>query len=89
MAKGTEWKNVNTVSFTGEIKKLHKSYADANKAAKEHATRLRDALKTEWQNKHPLGDGNKQMAAFKVSNGSVQYAMVDAKEVNTGDDIFA
>lgn len=89
MAKGTEWKNVNTVSFTGEIKKLHKSYADANQTAKRHATELRDRLITEWKNKHPNGDGNRQVAAFKVSNGSVQYAMVDAKEVDTGDDIFA
>lgn len=88
MAKGTEWKNVNTAGFKGETKKLHTSYVAANKAAKDHAEKLRDDLKEEFKKRWPSGVDGK-VAAFKVSNGSVQYAMVDAKELNTGDDIFA
>ncbi|WP_454632424.1 hypothetical protein [Bradyrhizobium cenepequi] len=90
MAKGdgVKWKNVKTASFTGELKKLHNSYAAAIEASNEAAIKLRDAVKKEWLAKHPDGEDGK-VIALKVSNGSVQYAMVDAAKDDSGDDIFA
>ena len=93
MAKGVEWKNVNTGSFTGNMKKLHTEYVSANETAKAAAIKLRDAIKRDWHTKHPEGKDGKTIA-IKVSNGSVQYVMTDAAKApatkeETGDDIFA
>lgn len=93
MAKGVEWKNVNTGSFTGNVKKLHTEYVTANDTAKAAAIKLRDAIKKDWTTKHPDGKDGKVLS-IKVSNGSVQYVMTEpsklpAARAESGDDIFA
>jgi hypothetical protein len=53
--KGVEWKPVKAKSLSKANQELYKQYADAFQAASVLASKLKQAVTIEWENKFPEG----------------------------------
>jgi hypothetical protein len=73
MAKGVDWKTVQAKALSAETQKLYADYVKKVSDASDLARKLKDAVKEEWDAKHPRGkDG--QEAFFNAINGVLLFA---------------